>query len=121
MAKKILLVDDSEAERASVALFLRREGFETIEAGDGAEGLEKAKNETFDLVIADMSLPLMNGLELIRELRQLPEYESTPTLLQASESELRELGRVDNSGVSGGLLKPFDGPKALTAISRLLK
>ncbi|MFD4922284.1 response regulator [Streptomyces goshikiensis] len=121
MAKKILLVDDSEAARKSVAFTLRQSGYEATEVSDGAEGVEKAKNATFDLVITDISLPVIDGLALACELRQLPEYKLKPILVMGSEAELSKVNQAKESGVSGWLLKPFDGAKLLSTVGRLLK
>jgi two-component system chemotaxis response regulator CheY len=74
MAKTILSVDDSSSIRQMVAFTLKSAGYEVIEAVDGQEGLNKARQKTVDLVLTDQNMPNMDGLMLIKTLRTLPSY-----------------------------------------------
>jgi CheY-like chemotaxis protein len=71
MAKTILAVDDSASLRQMVVFSLRAAGYQVTEAADGMEGLEKAKQQVFDLVLTDQNMPHMDGLTLIKSLRAL--------------------------------------------------
>ena len=77
---RILAVDDSASMRQMVAFALTSAGFDVVEAEDGMVALEKAKKERFSAVVADVNMPNMDGITLIRHLRQLPDYRFTPLL-----------------------------------------
>jgi two-component system chemotaxis response regulator CheY len=70
--KTILAVDDSSSLRQMVAFSLKAAGYQVVEAVDGQDGLDKAKNQTVDLVLTDQNMPRMDGLTLIKLLRGLP-------------------------------------------------
>jgi len=78
MAKSILAVDDSGSLRQMVVFSLRAAGYQVTEAVDGQDGLEKAKAQTFDLVLTDQNMPRMDGLTLIRSLRAIASYQRVP-------------------------------------------
>ncbi len=85
------------------------------EAVDGQDGLDKAKAQTFDLVLTDQNMPRMDGLTLIRALRALPAYQRVPILMLTTESgdDMKSKGRA--AGANGWLVKPFD-PQRLTEV-----
>ena len=113
MAKTILAVDDSGSLRQMVVFSLRAAGYQVTEAVDGQDGLDKARNQEFDLVLTDQNMPRMDGLSLIRSLRGLPTYQKVPLLMLTTESsdEMKSKGRA--AGANGWLVKPFD-PQRLT-------
>lgn len=116
----ILAVDDSASLRQMVGYALRRAGHEVIEAADGAEGLDQAQACQADLILSDVNMPVMDGLELVRNLRALPAYRFTPVLMLTTESsqEKKQQGRA--VGATGWLVKPFDPEKLLATIRRVL-
>jgi len=117
MAKTILAVDDSGSLRQMVVFSLKAAGYKVTEAVDGQDGLEKAKAETFDLVLTDQNMPRMDGLTLIRSLRALSGYQTVPILMLTTEAsdEMKQKGRA--AGANGWLVKPFD-PQRLTEVVR---
>ncbi|WP_174875273.1 response regulator [Vogesella oryzae] len=120
MAKKILTVDDSASIRQMVTFTLKSAGYEVIEAADGNAGLAKAQTSQVDLVLTDQNMPGMDGLTLIRSLRQLPNYLSTPILMLTTESsdQMKAQGRA--AGATGWLVKPFDPQKLIDVVRRLV-
>lgn len=86
MAKTILAVDDSSSLRQMVAFSLKAAGYQVVEAVDGQDGLEKAKLQTVDLVLTDQNMPRMDGLELIKLLRELEPIQKVPILMLTTES-----------------------------------
>ena len=78
---RILAVDDSNSMREMVAFTLRSAGFDVAEAPDGAEALELARKEKFRLVLCDVNMPRMDGISLVKALRELPDYKFTPLLM----------------------------------------
>jgi two-component system chemotaxis response regulator CheY len=102
MAKTILAVDDSSSLRQMVAFSLKAAGYNVIEAVDGQDGLDKARQQAVDLVLTDQNMPRMDGLELIKLLRGLPDYAKTPILMLTTESsdEMKQKGRAAGAGWS---------------------
>ena len=94
--KTILAVDDSATMREMVAFVLESAGYRVIEAEDGAQGLDRASHTPVDLVITDQNMPNMDGLTLVRSLRELRDYKSVPILLLTTESSdsMKQQGRA---------------------------
>ena len=119
MAKTILAVDDSASLRQMVAFTLKSAGYEVIEAGDGEEGLAKAKGAAVNVVLTDQNMPKMDGLTLVKNLRALPQYAATPILLLTTESsdQMKAAGKA--AGATGWLVKPFDPAKLIEVIKKV--
>ena len=120
MAKIILAVDDSTSIRQMVAFTLKGAGYEVIEAADGQEGLEKAKSKTVNLILTDQNMPKMDGLTLVKTLRGLPQYKTTPILMLTTESsdDMKTQGKA--AGATGWLVKPFDPGKLLEVVAKVI-
>ena len=82
----VLAVDDSASMRQMVLFTLKGAGFDVIEASDGVEALNLAKGQSVSLVLTDVNMPNMDGITLIRELRNLPSYKYTPMLMLTTEA-----------------------------------
>jgi two-component system chemotaxis response regulator CheY len=120
MAKTILAVDDSGSLRQMVAFSLKAAGYQVIEAVDGQDGLEKARNQVVDLVLTDQNMPRMDGLTLIKSLRGLPSYQRVPILMLTTESsdDMKAKGRA--AGANGWLVKPFDPQKLTEVVKKVI-
>lgn len=120
MAKTILAVDDSGSLRQMLVFTLKAAGYQVVEAVDGRDGLEKAKQKHFDLVLTDQNMPNMDGLTLIRSLRALPSYARVPILMLTTESsdEMKAKGR--SAGATGWLVKPFDPNRLTEVVNKVL-
>lgn len=120
MARTILTVDDSPSIRLLMKLTLTGEGYEVVQATDGVEALEYARQHEAALVLTDINMPRMDGLSLIRELRQIPAYKCVPILVLTTESgqERKTLGK--EAGATGWLVKPFSGEQLMATVARLL-
>ena len=120
MGKRILVVDDSVSIRQMVTFTLKSAGFETEEAGDGKAALDKAKTKNFDLVFTDQNMPIMDGLTLIKNLRDLSNYKRVPILMLTTEAgdDMKNKGR--EVGATGWLVKPFDPQKLLMVVAKVL-
>lgn len=116
----ILAVDDSASMRQMVAFTLKGAGFNVIEASDGQQALEKAKQASFDLVLSDVNMPVMDGIELVKNLRTLPEYKFTPILMLTTESAGDKKMQGKNAGATGWLVKPFNPDQLLATIRKVL-
>ena len=120
MAKTILAVDDSSSLRQMVAFSLKAAGYNVIEAVDGQDGLDKARQQAVDLVLTDQNMPRMDGLSLIKLLRELPDYAKTPILMLTTESsdEMKQTGRA--AGANGWLVKPFDPQRLIEVVKKVI-
>jgi len=120
MAKSILAIDDSASIRQMVGFTLKSSGYEVSDAADGLDGLEKAKARAFDLILTDQNMPRMDGLTLIRTLREMPQYKSVPILMLTTESSdtMKQQGRA--AGATGWLVKPFDPQKLVEVVRKVI-
>lgn len=117
---KILAVDDSASMRQMVAFTLKSAGHQVVEAGDGTQGLELAKTNSFDLVLTDVNMPQMDGITLTAELRKLPAYKFTPILILTTEAGGDKKMAGKTAGATGWLVKPFNPDQLLATIKRVL-
>ena len=101
MSKTILTVDDSASIRQMVSFTLKQAGYNVVEAEDGKDGLSKAKGNQVDLVITDLNMPNMNGLELISALRGEASYKFTPILMLTTESDDSKKTQGKQAGATG--------------------
>ena len=117
----ILAVDDSASMRQMVCFTLRAAGYNVIEAADGREAYEKAVSQPVDLVLTDQNMPRMDGVTLVKSLRELPAYSHTPILILTTEAsdEMKSKGRA--AGATGWLVKPFDPTKLLAVIQKVMR
>ena len=116
----ILAVDDSASMRQMVSFTLKGAGYEVIEAVDGQDALGKAKGRVADVVLTDVNMPNMDGIELIRQLRQLPEYKFTPMLLLTTESGGDKKAEGKAAGATGWLVKPFNPDQLLATLKKVM-
>ncbi len=117
MTASILTVDDSPSLRMAIRIALTGAGYSVTEAGDGLEGLNKAKASRFDLIITDLNMPNMDGLTMIRELRKDPAQCGTPIIFLTTESDDSMKQQAKAAGATGWLVKPFV-PEQLIKVSR---
>ena len=120
MAKTVLSVDDSASIRQMVKLTLTGAGYTVIQAGDGAEGLTKARESAVDLVVTDLNMPVMNGLGLIRELRKLPAYKGVPIIFLTTESDAAMKQEAKVAGATGWITKPFQQEQLVAVVRKVL-
>lgn len=117
---KILAVDDSKSMRQMVSMSLKSAGHDVTEAEDGLHALGIAKTTQFDLVVTDINMPNMNGIELITALRAMPNYKFTPILCLTTESSGDMKTKGKDAGATGWIVKPFSPEKLLSVIGRVL-
>lgn len=115
---KILITEDENALRIFVARALRLDGHETHEAGDGAEGLEKLAQDNFDLLLSDIRMPVMDGIELAHQAAE--RYPAMKILLMTGYAEQRERADDLASKIVDVVQKPFALPDIRRAVARAL-
>lgn len=117
---RILAVDDSPSMRQMVSFTLKSAGFDVAEAEDGAVALELAKREKFRLILIDINMPNMNGMELIRALRAVPDYKFTPLLMLTTEAAADRKQEGKAAGATGWIVKPFNPDQLVATVKRVL-
>ena len=120
MGKSILAVDDSTSMRQMVSFTLKRAGYDVAEAEDGQKALDIAKTREFDMVLSDVNMPVMDGIQLIKELRQLPTFKFTPILMLTTESGTAKKMEGKQAGATGWIVKPFNPDQLLGTVKRVL-
>lgn len=117
--KTILVVDDSETIRQQVARALKDSGFAILEAADGMEGLEKASKNDVALVILDVNMPVLNGLEMLERLKKDDAKAHVPVLMLTTEVHQSMIQRARAAGASGWLIKPVKMDHLVAAVQKL--
>ncbi len=120
MSHRVLIADDSVSVRTMVAATLRGAGYEVVEAIDGSDALEKATGCPPTLVITDLNMPKIDGIELIRRLRAEPGFRATPILMLTTESQEARKQEGRKAGATGWIVKPFRPDQLLSVIKRVL-
>ena len=117
----ILAVDDSASMRQMVAFTLKGAGYAVVEAADGQEGLDRAREKNVNLVLTDQNMPRMDGISLVKQLRGMPQYQATPILILTTESSDAMKAQGKAAGATGWLVKPFDPAKLIEVIKKVVR
>jgi DNA-binding response OmpR family regulator len=119
MSSKILVVEDNESAREMLCALLRSNGFKVIDAENGQAGYDKAKDEHPDLIITDLRMPILDGIDLIKLLRKQSDFDGVPILaLTAFRGELPT--QAIKAGADRALQKPIDFDYFVNAIEHLV-
>jgi CheY-like chemotaxis protein len=119
--KRVLVIDDVDANRALIAAFLEPLGFELAEAVNGMQGLEMARTQPPDLVLMDLFMPVMDGLEAMQAMRRETGLQDMPIICISAIATSADRSRSLTAGASAFLAKPLDLDQLTTEIGRLLK
>jgi len=119
--KRVLTVDDSASVRQMVCFTLQKAGYEVAEAVDGKDGIAKAGNGKFDLIITDLNMPNVDGIQLITAVRKLPGYAFVPILMLSTESQAEKKDAGRKAGATGWIVKPFNAEQLVVVVQRLVK
>jgi len=117
---RVLLVEDNEMNRDMLSRRLRKKGFEVDMALDGAQGVEMARNGSYDIVLMDMSLPVIDGWEATRQLRASPETETIPIIALTAHAMSGDRDRAMDAGCSDYDTKPVEIDRLLLKMNTLL-
>lgn len=120
MTASILTVDDSASLRVALKIALTSAGYAVDEARDGAEGLRKASASSFDLVITDLNMPVMDGLTMIESMRKLPQLAGLPIIFLTTESDAGLKQRAKAAGATGWVTKPFQPDSLVKIVKKVL-
>ena len=117
---KILLVEDNEMNRDMLSRRLQRKGYEVVIAVDGGEGVEMAHSQSPDLILMDMSLPVLDGWEATRRLKAAPDTASIPVIALTAHAMATDRDKAMEAGCDDYDTKPIDFPRLLGKIEMLL-
>jgi two-component system chemotaxis response regulator CheY len=117
MGKRIMTVDDSKTVRKVLNITLTQAGYEVIEAIDGKEALSLFSVNNIDLLVTDLNMPNLDGVDLIKQVRKKPGNRFMPIIMLTSESQLDKKQEGKKAGASGWVTKPFK-PEQLLSIVR---
>ena len=120
MAKKLLVVDDSASMRQLLTFAVNDAGYDVLAAENGRDALAKLGTTKVDMIITDLNMPEMDGIELIRQLRGMPDYRFVPILMLTTEAqeEKKQAGR--QAGASGWIVKPFTPQQLMNVMRKLI-
>jgi two-component system chemotaxis response regulator CheY len=119
--KRILSVDDSASVRQMVSFTLRKADYEVIEAVDGKDGLAKVSSGKFDLIITDLNMPNVDGIQMITGVRKVPGYSFIPILMLTTESQAEKKDAGRKAGATGWIVKPFNADQLIAVVQKLVK
>ena len=119
MAQTVLIVDDSASLRQVVAMALKGAGYDVLEAGDGQAALALLDGRKINMVICDVNMPRMNGIEFVRAAKALPNYRFLPILMLTTENQEARKEEGKAAGAKAWMVKPFSPATLLNAVSKL--
>lgn len=118
--KNILIVDDSASVRQVVSITLRQAGYDVIEGNDGKDALSKLTGQKVHLIISDVNMPNMDGISLVRAVKQLPAYKFTPIVMLTTESQEAKKREGQEAGAKAWIVKPFKPDQLLGVVQKLV-
>lgn len=120
MAKKILIADDEEDVKLIVQLFLESKGYEIVTAFDGLDAIDKVKAEKPDLILLDLMMPLIDGFEVCRRLRDNAETANIPIVMLSAASQTESKQRAIEAGAVDYIVKPFEPDHLQSVVKDIL-
>ncbi|MBI1423496.1 MAG: response regulator [Gammaproteobacteria bacterium] len=120
MAKTIMIVDDSPSLRQVVNITLKGAGYDVIEACDGKDAISKLDGKKINLIISDVNMPVMSGIDMVKEIKQMAQYKFTPIIMLTTESDDGKKQAGKEAGVKAWVVKPFKPDQMLNAVSKLI-
>ncbi len=117
----ILVVDDCQTTRKLLGHYLKTRGYKVVFAENGLDALEKLGTHKINLILTDLNMPYMDGMEFIRTLRADPNLADIPVLMVTTENDDAEREKAFNSGVNGYVVKPITGDVIARNIKSILK
>jgi len=121
MPKVIMTVDDSASVRQMVSFTLKQAGYEVVEAKDGQDALDKLGASSVNMLITDLNMPKIDGIKLIRKVREKPESRFMPIIMLTTESQDSKKKEGRAAGATGWIVKPFKPEQLLAVIKKVLR
>ncbi len=120
MSKLIMTVDDSASVRQMVGFTLREAGYEVVEAADGRDALAKLGARAVQMVITDLNMPNLDGIGVIKALRDDPSHRFVPIIMLTTESQAEKKQEGKAAGATGWIVKPFKPEQLLAVVRKVL-
>lgn len=118
---KILIVDDDKTTRKLLSLYLKGKGYEIITAENGLDAMEKLGTENINLIVSDMNMPYMDGIELTKTLKADPAWNTIPIVMVTTEADEDEKAKALEAGVDEYLVKPTNAEQITESIKKIMK
>lgn len=115
-----MIVDDSSSLRTVVGLALKRAGYSVLEAVDGVDALQKLDGSKINLIISDVNMPRMDGIQFVTQVKQNPRYKFTPIIMLTTEGQEEKKAQGRAAGAKAWIVKPFNPPVLLDAVAKLI-
>ncbi|SFM96759.1 two-component system, chemotaxis family, response regulator CheY [Formivibrio citricus] len=120
MSKTVMIVDDSTSMRQTVKICLSSAGYDVVEAEDGQDGIAKLDGRPVHLIIADVNMPVMGGIDMVKAIKQMPNYRFTPIMMLTTESDETRKREGQFAGAKAWVVKPFKPEQLLAAVAKLI-
>ena len=120
MTRTIMTVDDSASIRLMVTFTLRELGYEIVEAANGRDALKKLEKHHIHMLITDINMPEMDGISLVRTIRENPSYKFIPIIILTTESEEEKKREGKAAGATGWIVKPFRPDQLVSVVKRVM-
>ena len=121
MSNVIMTADDSASIRQMVSFTLKDAGYEIIEAVDGKDALSKLDGRAVHMLITDLNMPNMDGIELIRHVRARSEFKFIPIIMLTTESQAGKKQEGKAAGATGWIVKPFKPAQLIAVVKKVLR
>ncbi len=118
---RILVVDDDSVTRKLLGLYLRAKGYDVAFAENGLDALEKLGTENINIVLTDLNMPYMDGIEFTKNMKSESLYSHIPVLMVSTEADEEEKRRAFDAGADGYLVKPVTAERINEEVLELLK
>ncbi|QAR33761.1 response regulator [Geovibrio thiophilus] len=118
--KRILIVDDAITMRQLVAATLKSAGYEVVDARDGKDAITKLENDRFNLIISDLNMPNMDGITLIKEVKNMAKHKFTPIIMLTTESQAEKKEEGRRAGAKAWIVKPFKPADLLAVVKKIV-
>ena len=120
MSKTIMTVDDSASIRQMVGFTLKNAGYNVLEAVDGEDAVNKITGAELNMMITDLNMPNMDGIELIKYVRSRPEFKFIPIIMLTTESQASKKQEGKSAGATGWIVKPFNPDQLIGVVKKVL-
>jgi two-component system chemotaxis response regulator CheY len=118
--EQILVVDDCNVTRKLISFMIKGKGYRTQNASNGVEGLEKLGSSDVDLIVTDLNMPLMDGLEFSKNVRKIEAYRHIPIIMLTTEAGEEDRKKGEEAGISTYLVKPVKSEELIEEIEKLI-
>ncbi|MHB8882174.1 MAG: response regulator [Thermodesulfovibrionales bacterium] len=120
MSKTIMTVDDSASVRQMVSFTLKQLGHHIVEAANGVDALKKMDLRPIDMLITDINMPELDGISLVKKVRENPAYRFIPIIMLTTESQAEKKQEGKAAGATGWIVKPFRPDQLIAVVKKVL-